>query len=87
MYDAGSPKSVLCDNLEGWSGEGSRRVIKREGTHAYLWPIHVAVWQKPSQYCNYPSVKKIFLRNLYHYGNDPRHVDGLAIKQQVHFSS
>ena len=25
MYDAGSPKSVLCDNLEGWSGEGARR--------------------------------------------------------------
>ena len=24
MYDAGSPKPVLCDNLEGWSGEGTR---------------------------------------------------------------
>ena len=20
-------------------------------THVYLWPIHVDVWQKPSQYC------------------------------------
>ena len=25
---------------------------------AYLWPIHVYVWQKPSQYCNYPPIKK-----------------------------
>ena len=22
MYDAGHPKPVLCDNLEGWDGEG-----------------------------------------------------------------
>ena len=22
MYDAGNPKPVLCDNLEGWDGEG-----------------------------------------------------------------
>ena len=22
MYDAGSPKPVLCDKLEGWGGEG-----------------------------------------------------------------
>ena len=21
------------------------------------WPIHVDVWQKPSQYCNYPPIK------------------------------
>ena len=26
-------------------------MIKREGTDVYLWPIHVGVWQKPSQYC------------------------------------
>ena len=25
--------------------------IWREGTHVCLWPIHVDVWQKPSQYC------------------------------------
>ena len=23
----------------------------------YLWVIHVNVWQKPIQYCNYPSIK------------------------------
>ena len=26
-------------------------IFKREGTHVYLWPIHVEVWQEPSQYC------------------------------------
>jgi len=31
-------------------GEGWEMV----GTHVYLWPIHVDIWQKPSQYCNYP---------------------------------
>ena len=24
---------------------------RREGTHVCLWPIHIDVWQKPSQYC------------------------------------
>ena len=33
----------------GWGGEW-------EGAsgwkgHVYLWPIHIDVWQKPSQYC------------------------------------
>ena len=34
----------------GW--QAGRR-LKREGTYVYLWPIHVDVWQKPTQYCNY----------------------------------
>ena len=25
--------------------------FKREGIYVYLWPIHVDVWQKPTQYC------------------------------------
>ena len=25
MYDAGNPKLVLCDNLEGWGEEGGDR--------------------------------------------------------------
>ena len=25
--------------------------FKREGTYAYPWPIHVDVYQKPSQSC------------------------------------
>ena len=28
-----------------------------EGTHVYLWLIHVDVWQKPLQYRNYSSIK------------------------------
>ena len=30
--------------------------FRLEGTHVYLWAIHVDVWQKPSQY---PSIKFI----------------------------
>ena len=25
--------------------------FKREGTYVYLWLIHVAIWQKPTQHC------------------------------------
>ena len=32
----------------GWEVGGR---FKREGTYTYLWPIHVNIWQKPSQYC------------------------------------
>ena len=32
----------------GWEFGGG---FRREGTQVYLWPIHVAIWQKPSQYC------------------------------------
>ena len=51
MYDAGNPKPVLCNNLEGWGGEGGGRGLQEWGTHVCLWPIHVDVWQRPSQYC------------------------------------
>ena len=27
------------------------RRFEREGTYAYLWLIHVDVWQKPTQHC------------------------------------
>ena len=40
ICEAGHPKPVLCDNLEGWSGEGGRRGFKRKGTHVCLWPIY-----------------------------------------------
>ena len=32
MHDSGYPKLVLCDNLEGWGGEGDGRGFKVEGT-------------------------------------------------------
>ena len=29
----------------------NKEEFKREGTYVYLWLIHAAVWQKPTQYC------------------------------------
>ena len=44
------PKLVLCDILEGWSGEGiCGEGIQWKGSHVYLWPIHADAWPKPSQ--------------------------------------
>ena len=40
MYNIGHPKPVLCDNLEGWDGEGAGRGFRMEGTYVCLWPIH-----------------------------------------------
>lgn len=40
LYDA---KLVLCDN-------GRLRRGEREGTYAYLWLIHVDMWQKATLY-------------------------------------
>ena len=51
MHEAGHPKLVLWDNPEGWSEKKGGRRIQIGGIHVYLWPIHVAIWQKPSQYC------------------------------------
>ena len=36
MYDAGIPKPVLCENLEGWSGEGGRRGVQKGGDSCML---------------------------------------------------
>ena len=44
-----------------------------EGTHVYLWLIHIKVWQKPSQYGNYPPIKinkKKTERNKYNQHKD-----------------
>ena len=30
--------------------EGGGRGFRMEGTHVYLWPIHIDVWQKLSEY-------------------------------------
>ena len=42
-YDTENPKSVLCNKLEGCMGREVGKRFKREGTHVYLWPIHVDV--------------------------------------------
>ena len=36
-------------SVTAWREEG--REIRTEGICVYLWPIHIDVWQKPSQYC------------------------------------
>ena len=55
---AGSQKNVsqnremvLCNNQEGWEGEGGGWEVQEGGTYVYQWLIHVDVWQKPTQYC------------------------------------
>ena len=46
---------MLCDNTEEWDGVGVRGRLKRVYIHkyiyVYLWLIHIAVQQKPTQYC------------------------------------
>ena len=47
MYDSRELKPGLWNNLKGWEVGGR---FKREGTCAYLWLMHIDVWQKPTQY-------------------------------------
>ena len=42
------PGAVWQSRGMGW-GAGGR--VQRDGTYVYLWLIHVAVWQKPTQHC------------------------------------
>ena len=52
---------MLCGNLEGWDGKrGAGRVQEGRDIYIYIYLrlIHSDVWQKPSQYCNYPLIKK-----------------------------
>ena len=56
-FDAGHPKLVLWDNLKGWLERKEGVGFRMEGTLVYLRPIHVDVWKKPSQYCNYTPIK------------------------------
>ena len=39
--------------------------LKKEGTYVYLWLIRVDAWQKPTQYCNYPSIKNKLKKKEY----------------------
>ena len=36
--------------------------FQRKRTYVYLWLIHVDVWEKSTQYCNYPNIKNKFLK-------------------------
>ena len=49
----------------GWEVGGR---FKREGMYIYPWPIHVDVWQKPTQYCKAIILQlKINLKNNLHH--------------------
>ena len=48
--------------LKSKHGVGNERKAQREGTYVYLWLIHAGVWQKPTQYCNCPSVKNKLIK-------------------------
>ena len=51
MHEAGHPKPGLWDNPEGQDGQGGGRGVQNGGDSCIPMPIHVDVWQKPSQYC------------------------------------
>ena len=48
MYEAGHPKSVLWDNLEGWVGERGVIGVQNGETYMYLWLIQGHILQKLS---------------------------------------
>ena len=55
-------KPGICNNPGGGMGKLAEARFKRKGTYVSLslWLIHVAVWQKPTQFC-----KAITLQTLY----------------------
>ena len=42
---------VLSDNLERWNGVGFGMGVQEGETYVYLWLIHAAIWQRPTQSC------------------------------------
>ena len=36
----------VCDNLEGWDGEGEGREVQERGTFVYLWLIMLIFHRK-----------------------------------------
>ena len=40
---------------------GGEKNVQGRGAYVYLWLIHVDVWLKPTQYCNYLSIKNTFV--------------------------
>ena len=54
--DAGNSNRGSVTTYVGGMGWEVGGTVKREGTYVYLWLIHVDIWQKPTQYFNYPSI-------------------------------
>ena len=51
LYDRGTQSWCFVTTYRGGTGKEKGGRFKREGTYVYLWPAHISVWQKPSQYC------------------------------------
>ena len=51
QYDSGSSNWCSVTTERGRMGWEVGGRFKREATYAYLWLIHVDVWQRPIQYC------------------------------------
>ena len=51
LYDSENPNGGSVTTYRGRKGWEMGGRFKREGTHIYLWLIHVDVWQRPTQYC------------------------------------
>ena len=64
MHEAGHLKPVLRDNPEGWGGDRCGRGVQGGRTPVCLWPIHVAVWQKLSQYCKVIILQLKYMNQL-----------------------
>ena len=61
-----APRPALCDDPEGWNGGEVGGSFKREGVYAYLWLIHLVVWQKQTQQCKAISLQfKINFKNSF----------------------
>ena len=52
-YQRPEDKQEVCDNLEGWDGEGDGSEVQESGD---IWLIHVDVWRKATKFCNYSSI-------------------------------
>ena len=48
LYDSENSNQGSVTTLMGWEVWGS---FQREGIYVYLWLIHLAIWQKSTQYC------------------------------------
>ena len=58
-------RDVIHPSVKKWQERGlgeMGRKLKRKGTYVYLWLICVDVWQKSTQYCNYPSIKNKYIK-------------------------
>ena len=73
----------MRQGAQGWcTGMALRDEIEREvgggsgwGTHAYLWLIHVSVWQNPLQYCKVISLQLKFKKKKMREGEKKKKVN------------